>query len=145
MLTEQDVKKIAFHAMDTFYQRQSGETKDAAVQEFIETLRSSSGLFVESGQGLFSSMRRTFQEYYAALYLLRKPPEELKQFVRENQTLAIWHEPRLLAIAYKSIQGSQEERRQASVLIEAIANAKDKYEDILHRSLLFAANLHIIL
>ena len=139
VLTEQDVKKIASHALDTFYQHQRDETKDAAVQEFIEILRSSSGLFVESGQGLFSFMHRTFQEYYAALYLLRKPPEELKQFVIENHIIAIWHEPLLLAIAYKSIQGSQEERRQASELIEAIANATDDYESILRRSLLFAA------
>lgn len=50
VLTEQDVKKIASEAIDTFYQRQRGETKDVAVQKFIETLRSSSGLFVESGK-----------------------------------------------------------------------------------------------
>ena len=55
VLTGQDVNKIASHAMDTFYQRQSDETKDAAVQEFIETLRSSSGLFVERGRAFSAS------------------------------------------------------------------------------------------
>jgi hypothetical protein len=140
VLTEQDVKKIASHVMDTYYQRQSGQTKETAVQEFIETLRSSSGLFVESGQGLFSFMHRTFQEYYVALYLLRKPPEELKQFVLEKHNITVWHEPLLLALAYKSIQGSQDEPRQASELIEAIANATDEYETVLMRNLLFAAN-----
>ncbi len=139
VLTEQDVKKIASQTMDTFYQRSRGQTKDAAAQEFIETLRSSSGLFVESGQGLFSFMHRTFEEYYVALYLLRKPSEELKQFIIENHTRSTWHEPLLLTIAYKSVQGNKEERHQASELIEAIASSKDDYESVLQRSLLFAA------
>src|SRR6266487_4180448 len=140
LLTEQDVRSITRQTMADFYQHSADQIKESGIQEFIETLRRSSGLFVESGQGLFSFMHRTFQEYFVALHLLRKTPEDLKQFVLDHYRLAIWREPLLLAIAYKSEQNSRDERYEASELIRILAHANDKRDLFLHYSLLFAAS-----
>ncbi|MBV8822603.1 MAG: hypothetical protein JO123_07420, partial [Ktedonobacteraceae bacterium] len=140
LITEREVKQITCQVMGDFYNR---PISDEDTQQFIATLRSSSGLFVESGQGLFSFMHRTFQEYYVALYLLDKqhyPPDQLKQFICDHNSIAIWREPLLLTIAYKSGQRDREEQEQASALIQAILSTQDSYDSILHRSLLFAAN-----
>jgi hypothetical protein len=140
LITEREVKQITCQVMGDFYKR---TISDEDIQQFIATLRSSSGLFVESGQGLFSFMHRTFQEYYVALYLLDKQhysPDQLKQFVCEHYSIAIWREPLLLTIAYKSGQRDRDEQQQANSLIQAIMNTRDSYDGILHRSLLFAAN-----
>ncbi len=139
VLTEQNVKSIARQTMVDFYGH-STQIRDSDIKQFIETLRSSSGLFIESGQGLFSFMHRTFQEYFVALYLLRKTAEELKQAVVSYYHSAIWREPLLLTIAYKSGQSSRSEKQEASDLIRAIAHASDTNYTILCRSLLFAAS-----
>ncbi len=142
VLTEPEVRNITSETMADFYKLPTGQIKIDTVHQFVETLRSSSGLFVESGQGLFSFMHRTFQEYFVALYLIDKQhytPEALKAFVATHHRTAIWREPLLLAIAYKSEQRDRDERQQANDLIEAIAETRDDYETFLQRSLLFAA------
>src|SRR5581483_1999879 len=63
ILTEQEVKVIAHRTMTEFYGYPPDYIKESDVTAFIEILRSSSGLFVETGQGLFNFMHRTFQEY----------------------------------------------------------------------------------
>src|SRR6266571_4179239 len=137
-LTQEDVLEIARQTMIEAHQT---DVRDATILRFIETLRRTSGLFVESGQGLFTFMHRTFQEYYVARYLLRKAPDELQQFARDHYSIALWREPLLLATAYKS---SNDEQQQTSALIEAIADTdrdiNRSYNAILHRGLLFATN-----
>ncbi len=106
------------------------------VENFTETIRDSSGLFVEIGQGLYSFMHRTFQEYYVARYLLRQTPKDRKDFVRTKFTSAIWREALLLAIASKST----ENKAEANELIETIATMREPCDAFLHRSPLFAAS-----
>jgi hypothetical protein len=135
-LTEQSIKTIVSQAM----QEQTGHPAESDdIYQFIDTIRSSSGLIVEIGQGLFSFMHRTFEEYFVALYLLRMTTETLKQFVRQHFLESIWHEPLLLAIAYKSEQSSREDHREASGLIQSILENNDEYDTVLYRNLLFAA------
>ena len=116
------------------------ETKEApdqhTVENFTKTIRDSSGLFVEIGQGLYSFMHRTFQEYYVARYLLRQTPKDRKDFVRTKFTSAIWREALLLAIASKST----ENKAEANELIETIATMREPCDAFLHRSPLFAAS-----
>jgi hypothetical protein len=114
--------------------------KDIDIQRFVDTLRSNSGLLIEIGQGLFSFVHRTFQEYFVALYLLRKPIEELEQFVPDHYLLDVWREPLLLTIAYKSMESSQGDRHQASKLIQTIVDRGDDRNTVLHPTLLFAAS-----
>src|SRR5216684_9269149 len=107
---EQSIKTIVSQTV----QEQTGHpAKSNDIYQFIDTIRSSSGLIIEIGQGLFSFMHRTFEEYFVALYLLRMTSETLKQFVRQHFLESIWHEPLLLSIAYKSEQSSREDHREA--------------------------------
>jgi hypothetical protein len=137
LLTETKVKEIVSQAMTDFYGQ---PTTNIAIMQFIQTIRSSSGLFVESGQGFFSFMHRTFQEYFVALHLLLSSSNELQEFVRQHCHTSIWHEPLLLLIAYKSTQSSHEEQRQASLLINIILESNDDFDVLLHRNLFFAAS-----
>jgi hypothetical protein len=136
-LTEQSIKTI----VNLTVQETTGSPATSReIQQLIETLRSSSSLIIEVGQGLYSFMHRTFQEYFVALYLLRMAPEALKQFIRLHYRDAIWHEPLLLAIAYKSEQSSREDHREASELIQCIFESQDEYDAVLHRNCVFAAS-----
>ncbi len=136
-LTEQSIKTIVGQAVTelTGYPAKSND-----IHQFIDTIRSSSGLIIEIGQGLYSFMHRAFQEYFVALYLLRMTPETLKQFAKQHYLEPIWHEPLLLAIAYKSEQSSHEDHQEASELIQCILETNNEYDTILYRNLLFAAN-----
>ncbi len=136
LCTEQDVKNIVRRSMSEFYERDLTKSDDDTVETFIETIRRTSGVFVETGQGLFSFMHRTFQEYYVARYLIHMAPVELRTFAVNYCRSAIWHEPLLLAIADKSGYDKEE----TSTLIEAIVDKNDDYDRFLHRNLLFAVN-----
>ncbi len=140
LLTEQEVKCIAQESMTKFYNHAAS---DDDIHLFIQTLRRSSGLFVESGQGLFSFMHRTFQEYYVARYLLRETPDFRKDFAQSHFHNATWREPLLLTIAAKSGQTSQTSKsdwQEASATIQAIAATNEPCDAFLQRGLLFAAN-----
>ncbi len=142
-LTERDVTRITRETMAAFYRRPKEQIQSDDIKCFIETLRSSSSLFVERGQGLFGFMHRTFQEYYIALYLADKKhhtDQSLKTFVAEKCHTAIWREPFLLVIAYKSEQKDRDERQQANALIQIILDTHDAFDTLLHRNLLFAAS-----
>lgn len=136
-LTEQSIKTIV---NQTVQETTGSPATRREIHQLIETLRSSSSLIIEVGQGLYSFMHRTFQEYFVALYLLRMAPEALKQFIRMHYRDAIWHEPLLLAIAYKSEQSSREDHLEASELIQCIFESHDEYDAVLHRNCVFAAS-----
>ncbi|MBA2393924.1 MAG: hypothetical protein H0V70_14415, partial [Ktedonobacteraceae bacterium] len=137
LLTEAKVKEISGKAMEDFFKQKPAEQR---IENFINTLRSSSGLFIETGQGFFSFMHRTFQEYFAAQYLLSLPPDRLEQVIQTRSHKAIWREPLLLLVAYKSIQSSREQQQHASDLIQIILETSDEYDEFLQRNLLLAAN-----
>ncbi len=104
MLTAYDVALTTRQTLAAFYQRQPGEIRESEITQFIETLRRSSGLFVEGGEDLFYFANRIIQDYYVVLYLLHMPQEELKQFAFQHYHSATWREPLLLALTYKSRQ-----------------------------------------
>jgi hypothetical protein len=130
------------------YPQGADQISQASVEQFLKTLSESSGIFVERGQGLYGFMHRTFQEYYAARYLLDSKSyaanapvavgsTDLVAFAVKHYQLPLWREPLLLAVAYKS---EQEKRgTQANDLIRAILNAPATCDTILQRHLLFAA------
>lgn len=138
LLTETRVKALARPLMRAFYE---AEPTESAIEQCIKTLRSSSSLFIEIGQGLFTFLHRTFQEYYVALYLKSTMAETggLRAFLRQHCHDAIWHEPFLLLIADKS-GGDEEQQREARALIELIADETGPYDAILQRHLLLATS-----
>jgi predicted NACHT family NTPase len=140
MLTTADVASSTREAMDEVFKRPHGTTSVDEADKFIKLLRESSGLYGEGGQGIFTFMHRTFQEYYAALYLLRKPHEELREFVRAHYARAIWREPLRLAIAVKSQKDVQENKKESTDLIQDIASNHTDEDAILHTNLIVATS-----
>jgi hypothetical protein len=150
-LTEKDVFAVTRQTMARYYHKIPEQIQRSAVETFIDTLRSSSSLFVERGQGLYGFLHRTFQEYYVMRYLVDThhfpfvdqhltPDEDLKAFVEQKCHTSTWHEPLLLLIAYKSEQKDRKERQQATALIQTILAARESYDAILQRHLLLAAS-----
>ncbi len=105
-LSASEVIAITRQTMAEYYGRQGQEITEDTILQFIETLRSSSGLFVEVGEQLFSFANSTFRDYFVAQYLLRKPREELEQFALEHSQQDVWREPLLLLNADKSVESA---------------------------------------
>ncbi len=105
-LSASEVIAITRQTMAEYYGRQAQEITEDTILQFIETLRSSSGLFVEVGEQLFSFANSTFRDYFVAQYLLRKPREELEQFALEHSQQDVWREPLLLLNADKNVESA---------------------------------------
>jgi hypothetical protein len=99
-----DVTMTTRQTLAAFQQRQPGEIKEHEIIQFIETLRRSSGLFVEGGEDLYYFAKRPIQDYYVVLSLLHMPQNEWKQFAVQQYPAARWREPLLLALRYKTKQ-----------------------------------------
>lgn len=121
--------------------REQGEDPDQpslatreAVQQFLETVREHSGLFVERGEGLYGFMHLTFQEYFTARQLVSDPLIALEE-IQHRLHQPRWREPVLLAVGSVSKQFYE----YTDKLLRAILEANSPYEHVLHRDLLFAA------
>jgi hypothetical protein len=96
-----DVMMTTRQTLATFQQRQPVEIREHDIMQFIETLRRSSGLFVEGGEDLYYFANRALQNYYVVLFLLQMPQDELKQFAFQQYHSAAWREMLLFALRYK--------------------------------------------
>lgn len=103
-LSRFDVVMTTRQTMATFQQRQPSEIREHDIMQFIETLRRSSGLFVEGGEDLYYFAKRPIQDHYVMLSLLQMPQDEWKQFAFQQYHSATWLEPLLLALRYKTMQ-----------------------------------------
>jgi hypothetical protein len=106
----------------------------AAVTNFLDTVREHSGLFVERGEGLYGFMHLTFEEYFTARQLVSSS-SRARQLILQRLHLPRWREPILLAVGSLSKQFYVDTQE----LLEAILDAGSLYEATLHRDLLFAA------
>jgi len=138
LLTSKKVQSIIREAIARAKNRPVKRISDSSVSAFLRTL-CLTGLFGTTGVDLFDFLHRTFQEYYVARYLCCQPLDELKEFTKTHFSQAIWREPLLLAIAYKSGRSNRTEQEEASEIIRTIATAGNNYDAILHRGLLLAA------
>jgi hypothetical protein len=141
LLTKKRVMEIARNAIAACRGRSVDEISLIYVEGFIETLSQSSSLFGQKGQGLFDFIHRTFEEYYAAMYLLNKrynSSKDLEAFVSREYCHALWHEPILLAVASLNGQKDLDLQIQAKDLIKAILQAQDENDALLQRNLLLA-------
>ena len=120
--------------------------KDPAVLEringFLTRIQEHSGLLVMHSTGTVGFLHLTFQEYFAARYLVNDF-DEAKTLLRKHRHKARWEEPLRLAIATQT-------GANAAKLIRAALWHKDganattgyvpsEYEDILRRDFLLAA------
>lgn len=80
---------------------------DAEVKTFLFRIRERSGLFVVRTGDYYGFFHRTFQEYFAARYILDQVKRDAATWIatfveHARHTDDLWREPFLLAIAYQS-------------------------------------------
>ena len=95
-------------------------------KEFLKRIRERGGLFVERTGDYFGFMHRTFQEYFAARYMLNSIKENQQQGIdalvsKARQSDDLWREPFLLAVAYQS----DENEKIADAIITALLGVGD--------------------
>ncbi|HEY6284176.1 MAG TPA: HEAT repeat domain-containing protein [Ktedonobacteraceae bacterium] len=113
------------------------------VSHFLVAVREHTGLFVERAPKRYGFMHMTFEEYYAARYLVARSRTRAR-LIREHLHDPHWNEPILLALGFVGMESSLE----SSELLETaiLARGKDAlffgftpspYEDLLGRDYLF--------
>ena len=137
ILSGYDVEMITRQTMAEFYHLQAHEVTENDIAQLVETLRRSSGLFAEVGDDLFCFANQTFQDFFAALYLLRRPKEERKQLAVKHFLSTRWSEPLLLMLIYKSARNSRDEQREISEILQSILDTPGDNSTVVQRNLLF--------
>ena len=118
ILTVEEVELVVRQVISVFYRQQAQEVNENTVTLFIETLCKSSGLFANVGEGLYSFTYSAFQDYFAALYLLRKLSKERRQIAVQHYQEVIWREPLLLMLLSKSKR--IDEQKEVNEILQAI-------------------------
>lgn len=104
---------------------EEGGTIDQVTQEaerFLSRVRERSGIFVQRTADYFGFFHRTFQEYFAARYMLNQIKNNSDYWIPEFAKKAssndeLWREPFLLAVAYKSSDDEVTARQLINTLL----------------------------
>jgi HEAT repeat protein len=146
MATEQEIKyQLAKFLAATRNQEPDHPEIIAAADDFLRRVRHHTGLLVERAPNQYGFMHLTFEEYFAARELVRRPERVAKKiYALRHQPR--WQEPILLAIAYLSeaFPNMPGDIIRSAILAEGADDEEEDfapslYEDVLHRDLLFAA------
>lgn len=113
------------------------------IRKFLVTVRAHTGLFVERAPNLYGFMHLTFEEYYAARYLVADASTRA-QLIRQHLHNPRWEEPILLALGHlgKHYPVDAKNLLELAVLNRGTTDAPPlfaptPYEDILGRDYLF--------
>lgn len=104
------------------------------VDVFVDKMRTDVGLLSERGENLYGFLHLTFQEYLAALFLVRDRNLAAERII-ERLTDPRWREPILMCLGHISVNnkwGSNDRQRLLSRLLEA----DDPLGDLIPRSAL---------
>ena len=112
------------------------EIKKHSIDQLVETLSRSSGLFAEVGDGLYCFANQAFQVYFAALYLISKSQEERRELAAKRFLSNKWSEPLLLMLMYKSARISRNDQREINEILKAILDTPES-SALVQRNLLF--------
>jgi HEAT repeat protein len=109
-----------------------------AVTDFLSRIRQYTGLFVERAPRRYGFMHLTFEEYFAARWLVGRPREAARR-IRTHLHQPRWEEPILLAIGFYGMEfpGDVTELIEEAILGKDLGGPSP-YENILHRDLFFA-------
>ncbi len=105
------------------------------VEGFLRVVREDVGLLAARGEFLYGFLHLTFQEYLAALYLLRRPEDASAQIIAHLGSPRS-REPILLALGYV---GSRWGPRDRDRLLHDLLHADDPLGDLLPRTALLIA------
>jgi HEAT repeat protein len=118
--------------------RPQAKQAEERARRFLHDMRHHSGLLIERGQGAFGFRHLTFQEYFAGRALARMPAAERWALLQPNLHSGRWREPLLLCAARLGVAESR--APEATELVERILAAASRYEPLLRRDLLLAAD-----
>lgn len=109
------------------------------VETFLGQVREQTGLFVEKSPRQYGFMHLTFEEYYAARQLIRRPSRTGEQ-IRKHLHDPRWQEPILLALAFVGLEYPDEssELVRTGVLAEDGSFQPSLWEEYLHQDLAFS-------
>ncbi len=134
-IKEPDMKEIITEALAQY--RRQGDRLDlppafeAEVDAFIQRVREDVGLLSERSERLYGFLHLTFQEYLAALYLIRDE-RNAPQAIIARLDDPRWREPILMALGHISIYWGSNARH---LLLKTLLNADD-LGDLIPRSAL---------
>lgn len=118
-----------------------------AVEDFWTRAKERTGLFVQDTPSHYGFVHATFREYFAGLYLVHDRAQAAQR-IYAHRHQPRWEEPILLGIAHTSTDDPKfaSELIRTAILAEGEEAARlgfeaSRYEDVLHRDLLFAAQL----
>jgi len=118
--------------VQTIRQREGGDEERIAAEaaRFLQRMRERGGLFVSRVGDYFGFMHRTFQEYFAARYILNNMKADQQRWItilvkRASRQDAFWREPFLLAVAYQS---NENERVAGEILRALLAEPVHSFE-----------------
>lgn len=125
-----------------------GDDPDPKIKEevriFLLAVREHTGLFVERAPKRYGFMHLTFEEYYAARYLVARSRTRAK-LIRSHLHDPRWEEPILLALGLVGLESPEEAAALFEVAIlaegeeaEELGLTPSLYESILGRDYLFA-------
>ena len=117
---------------------------ESEVKKFLQAVREHTGLFVERAPKRYGFMHLTFEEYYAARFLVARSKGRAK-LIRQHLHTPRWEEPILLALGFVGLDSPEDaaDLLETAILAEgeeaeALGFTHDKYEELLGRDYLFA-------
>jgi HEAT repeat protein/energy-coupling factor transporter ATP-binding protein EcfA2 len=136
-IDQDELREWLSHYIKTNKQRQLNEAREEA-NRFLDFIRERTGLINEQGTNRYAFVHKTFQEYLCAQDINYEADDEddfeiVLGYIKEHLHNAHWREVLLLLVA-------QQKPQKALKGIKAIYKNDSKYEQWLHRDLLFAAS-----
>jgi tetratricopeptide (TPR) repeat protein len=94
------------------------------VQELLQKVCATTGVFVERASGIYGFINIAFQEYFAARYIADHELCDIVKIIRNHLYEPHWKEPIFLALVYYSLHFP----RQFNKLLEELFKSLDTYE-----------------
>ena len=136
------VKKAVCEYRNKEIESMSMEEEDRIVIPFVKLVQEKVGLLAESGNNIFRFLHRSFQEFLAAIYLIRDRNTAINQIITCLED-PIWREPIYLALGYLSLSVKEVDFKiniETDAIIRELLNADDPIKDLIPRGALFVAD-----
>ena len=136
MIKHDELKKIISQCLDGLPKLKSRNQLIAGkVGNLIKIVQEDVGLLAARGQFLYGFLHLTFQEYLAALYLIRSQDTAAEEIISRLDDPR-WREPILLALGHISSNWALGECKE---VLQALLDADDPLGDLLPRTPLLMA------
>jgi tetratricopeptide (TPR) repeat protein len=104
LVTQAEVaEKLAEKWAEINGEEADSESVRQAVEEFLRKVRETTGLFVERAPGVYGFMHLTFEEYFAARYIVDNDQSDILEIIRSHLHEPRWNETILLALGYHGV------------------------------------------